>query len=126
MFYHDPKEAPGATFREYYDYGPYEGTSTQIENIIDELRPHFSGDAYNIMTKNCNSFSDALLERLVGRKIPGFVNRMAYIGGLFSFCVPPSLLAEQPAPVEQPRPSFKAFTGSGNRLGRSHYVSFLV
>ena len=132
MFYHDPKDAPGAVFREFYDYGPYEGTSSQIDNIIAELRPLFPGDSYNILSKNCNSFADALLERLVGHKIPGFVNRMAYIGGIFSFCVPPSLLGDQPSPVDQQgsvtttgnNSNFKAFTGTGNRLGRYLKVSF--
>lgn len=35
------------------------------------------------MRKNCNAFSNALSEALLGKKIPGYVNRMASLGSVF-------------------------------------------
>ena len=102
IFCHEPKDAPCATFRECYDYGYVDGTSTDIENVIAELRPIFLDESYNIITKNCNNFSDALLKRLVNRSIPGFVNRVANIGSVFSCCLTPCL-TDEPAPVSQHR-----------------------
>lgn len=37
------------------------------------------------MRKNCNHFSDALCQELVGQKIPSWINRPANIGRIFSF-----------------------------------------
>ena len=71
IFSHDPKDAPGAVFRESVDYGAFDGGSTQLDDIISELRPEFQGDSYNVMMKNCNSFSDAFLQRIAHRSIPG-------------------------------------------------------
>lgn len=71
IFCHDPKDAPGAVFRESVDYGAFEGTTKQLDDILSELRSQFQGDSYHIMMKNCNSFSDALLVQIVHKNIPG-------------------------------------------------------
>ena len=81
VFYSDdPKTAPGATYRESIDLGEFSGTSRDVDKIIDSLRPRFQGDSYNLLTKNCNSFADALVQQLLGTPIPPYVNRLAYLG----------------------------------------------
>ena len=87
-------------FRESIEMGTYEGTSRQLDSIIDELRTEFSSSAYNILTKNCNHFADALVRRLVNKQIPYFVNRLAYVGSIFSCILPPSITGQ--APVNDP------------------------
>jgi hypothetical protein len=55
-------------------------SSNEVNNIADSLRPEFTGDSYNLLTKNCNSFADSFSNALLGKPIPPFVNRMAYFG----------------------------------------------
>lgn len=43
--------------------------------VISRLRPDFAPGTYNVLTKNCNVFSRALVLELLGLEIPGYVNR---------------------------------------------------
>jgi hypothetical protein len=90
-----PKNAAGAKFRESIVMGEYRGTSSDFDRVLDELRPHFRGDSYNILSKNCNSFSEALCSKLLRKSIPGFVNRMANLGSYVECCLPPQLTNAQ-------------------------------
>lgn len=97
VFYHDPKEVPGeATFRESIELGTYNGTSMALDKILDELKPQFPGDSYNILSKNCNHFSDAFVYSLLHVRIPSYVNRLANFGDMFSCLLPPSLTNQAP------------------------------
>lgn len=109
VYSHPPKEASGARFREAVDYGNYAGTSRDLDRVLDELREHFKGENYHLLTMNCNSFSEALLQRLVGKSLPGYVNRMAYLGSFFSCLLPPQLANEAPV---------NAASGGGSAGGR--------
>lgn len=92
-----PKEVPGqATFRESIELGVYNGTRSEFEGIIDDLRSQFGGDSYNLMTKNCNHFAEALTARLLNKPFPGYVNRLANLGGMVSCLIPPAMLGEAP------------------------------
>ena len=126
---------PSAKFRETIFMGDFKGTSRDLDRIIDELRTLFTGDSYDVLQNNCNSFSEALVQRLCHRSIPSYVNRLAGIGSYFSCLLPPSLT--NGAPVDSPsnsssssRPyvggssyaattssSAKPFAGKGYRLG---------
>lgn len=111
--------------------GEYNGSSRDFSNIIESLRPKFKGSDYNILSKNCNSFADNLLQRMLGKELPGFVNRMAYIGSMFS-CLFPDSLANN-APVDDvsetsrminnnrnnSSSSISSFTGTGFKVGGS-------
>ena len=122
IFSHSPKEAPSCVYRETLDYGCCEYSNQQIEGIINEMRRDFDGDSYHIMMKNCNAFSDALLLKILNRSIPGYVNRTAYIGSLFSFCFPPSLTGI-PGPQQQlasSNPAYVPFGGTGNKMNNGN------
>lgn len=60
--------------------GSFSGGSSALSRAIDSLREEFGPDRYNVLTRNCNTFSSALCEELVGRPIPGYVNRLAWMG----------------------------------------------
>lgn len=90
-----PKSAAGAKFRESIVMGEFRGTSSDFDRLMDELRPHFSGNSYNILSKNCNSFSNALCTKLLRKPIPGWVNRMATLGSYFECCLPPQITGAQ-------------------------------
>ena len=120
----EPKNVPNARFRETIDMGTYSGSSKEFSFILDELRSDFLGTSYNIITRNCNHFSEALIRRLNGRMIPAYVNRLAYFGSFCTCLVPPSMTG---APVDG-APSSKSssspmmpksspFAGKGYKLG---------
>lgn len=60
--------------------GSFSGGPGTLSRALDALRDEFGPDRYNVLTRNCNSFSSALCEELLGRPIPGYVNRLAWMG----------------------------------------------
>ena len=97
IFDHAPQE-PGdnARFRESLDMGTFEGGEPAVNAALSALTPGFGPDGYNIMLSNCNHFSDALCRRLLGVPIPGYINRLANLGGCVAGCLPASLLEGTP------------------------------
>ncbi|GIQ91193.1 hypothetical protein KIPB_014335 [Kipferlia bialata] len=54
----------------------------------------FIGRDYDLLRLNCNTFTDAMLRRILTsdkpakvKGLPGFVNRLARVGGMFSCCL---------------------------------------
>ncbi|RLN87887.1 hypothetical protein BBJ28_00006870 [Nothophytophthora sp. Chile5] len=90
----------GATFREAVAMGFFEGSVQEARRLAYSLRDDFHGDAYNLFTKNCNTYADALCQLLLGKSIPAYVNRAAYFGSFLS-CLMPADAADQ-APVGDP------------------------
>lgn len=58
-------------------------TPSQIAKIIDSLRDKFPGDSYDVIRKNCNTFTNCLSEAILHKKIPGYVNRLANMAKVF-------------------------------------------
>lgn len=96
VFESTPKEAPGAKFRESLDVGSFEGGSAAFKKVLDDLRSEFGPNNYNILTKNCNHFSNALVWALLRRQVPSHINRLAQIGSYFSFLFPKKMLEGAP------------------------------
>ncbi|CAM9488195.1 unnamed protein product, partial [Laminaria digitata] len=88
--------APGARFREAVNMGSFSGDPGTLRRALDTLGDEFGPDCYNVLTRNCNSFSSALCEELLGKPIPGYVNRLAWMGSWFSCLMPPSMLGDAP------------------------------
>jgi len=138
IFEDRPKEAGGAKFRESIELGAFEGGQAEARTIIGDLRSDFGPDAYNLIRKNCNSFANAFVWALLGRSIPGHVNRLADLGVCCSCLLPKKLLEEAPVgpnagnnsssgggfqpggPKATMAPAPKAFSGSGATLGSSN------
>ena len=140
IFDSTPKDAPGARYRESIEMGAFEGGQAELKKVISELRDVFPGDEYNLIRKNCNHFAAALCWKLLGKRIPPHINRLADLGVCCSCLLPRQMLEN--APVGDPNaPSSRtsgfmvkpanrayannqssaaaAFTGQGNRLGTS-------
>jgi deubiquitinase DESI2 len=97
IFHHSPHDVPNATFRERIELGQYDGTSHELNIILDELRlTKFGPDDYHIIQRNCNHFSNILCYKLLQKRIPGYVNRFADIGMCCSCLLPKSFLKNAP------------------------------
>jgi hypothetical protein len=82
--------------RESIDMGVYNGTSRDLSVILNEMRSRFGGDDYNILSRNCNNFADEFLQRLIGKELPLYVNRMATMGTYVSCLLPQSITGNAP------------------------------
>ena len=109
VFQDSPKSVQA--FRESIFMGEFQGNSRDIDAILDDLRPLFHGNSYNLLSQNCNSFAEAFCLRLLNKSIPGFVNRMANMGSMIS-CLLPESVTNQSAPVGDT--SGNSSSGSGN------------
>jgi deubiquitinase DESI2 len=78
-------------------------TSKNIHATISMLRTRFPQGSYDLLTKNCNIFSDALCKELVGRNIPSWINRLARTGNKIDSGKPTNTTASKQAkPSEAP------------------------
>ncbi|XP_059458886.1 deSI-like protein At4g17486 [Corylus avellana] len=92
IFEGEPKQCDGFTFRKTIligktDMGPGEVRAVMEEELAGEYR----GNAYNLITKNCNHFCNDACIRLTGNPIPSWVNRLARIGFLCNCVLPVTL-----------------------------------
>jgi hypothetical protein len=76
IFFSRPKRHPVHMYRQsivigYTRYGP-EDVAAIIE---DELCPKWPGKSYDLLSRNCCTFSRALCKHLTGKKIPDWVDR---------------------------------------------------
>ncbi|KAG7385961.1 hypothetical protein PHYPSEUDO_000923 [Phytophthora pseudosyringae] len=113
VFSSSPRQAPGAKFREAIAMGFFEGSSQEAHALAYSLSPDFDGEVYNLFTKNCNTYADALCQLLLGKPIPAYVNRAAYLGSFLS-CLMPADMTDQ-APVGDPNTPPRGMNGAPRR-----------
>ncbi|XP_009614901.1 deSI-like protein At4g17486 [Nicotiana tabacum] len=88
IFEGEPKQCEGFTFRKAILIGWTEMTHREVRGVMEELAEKYRGNAYNLITKNCNHFCNDACLKLTGNPIPSWVNRLARIG-LFCNCIIP-------------------------------------
>lgn len=76
------------TFRESIFLGMCDKSREEIQRIILSLSNEYTGASYHITSRNCNHFTDELCYRLVNKRIPRWVNRLATIGQAVSCLLP--------------------------------------
>jgi len=94
VFEIEPKTANGVKFRETICLGETPYSFKQVQNIVDKISEEFSGLSYHPLQKNCNSFSQEFVKRLLGnnqKQFPAYINRLAHIGNFFSCLIPSNL-----------------------------------
>lgn len=91
IFEVEPRQCPGFRFRKSLTLGHVWMGPEKFREFMEDLTPEYTGDSYNLLFKNCNNFCDDVCMRLVNVHIPGWVNRLAEIGSLFSCFLPRSL-----------------------------------
>ncbi|KAL6996696.1 hypothetical protein U1Q18_006824 [Sarracenia purpurea var. burkii] len=87
----EPKQCEGFTFRKAVLIGWTEMDPAEVRGVMEELAEVYKGNAYNLITKNCNHFCNDACVRLTGNPIPSWVNRLARIGTFFNCIIPMKL-----------------------------------
>ena len=124
VFSHSPKNVPDVKFRESIKMGTFQGTSADFDRIISSLRESFPGSEYNVLTRNCNSFAEELVRRLLHKEIPLYINRMANIGSYFSCLFPQNQLNNAPVNEQQVPLNQKSVAKSDNYRPASKVSTF--
>ncbi|CAG0914954.1 unnamed protein product [Notodromas monacha] len=71
-------------FKESILMGYTDLSEDDVHNLIQSMGAEYTGNKYHLVNKNCNHFSGSLIQILVNKDIPTWVNRLAH----FSSCVP--------------------------------------
>ncbi|XP_020968433.1 deSI-like protein At4g17486 [Arachis ipaensis] len=80
IFEGEPKKCEGFKFRKRVMIGKTGMGESEVKAVMEELGGEYRGNAYNLISKNCNHFSNAASRRLTGKSIPAWVNRLAKFG----------------------------------------------
>ena len=86
-------EPPGGTFRCELLQGFSFQAESEIEVIINEVSQDFLGPSYNLLSNNCNHFTEHLCQKLTGKSTPTWLNRAASIGVALPCVVPREWIA---------------------------------
>ena len=79
VFDHEPWEMEQELYRGSLEIGTIDSLA-QLHDVLKDIKDDFMANEYNVIKKNCNHFSDEFCKRLVGRGIPGYINRLAKMG----------------------------------------------
>ncbi|CAL5428989.1 unnamed protein product [Camellia sinensis] len=82
IFEVEPKHCPGFTFRKSILIGRTDMGPKEVRTFMEKLAEEYSGNTYNLITKNCNHFCNDACLRLTGKPIPRWVNRLARLGDM--------------------------------------------
>lgn len=63
-------------------------TEKEIEDLLLTLSDEFTGTSYNLLSRNCNHFTEEFVKRLNNKTIPYWINRAAKLGNMFPCVVP--------------------------------------
>ncbi|GER25717.1 PPPDE putative thiol peptidase family protein [Striga asiatica] len=79
VFEVEPRSCPGFIFRRSILLGSTDMSRSEFRSFMEHLSNKFHGDTYHLISKNCNHFTDEVCQRLTGKSIPGWVNRLARV-----------------------------------------------
>ncbi|KAK8520431.1 hypothetical protein V6N13_031118 [Hibiscus sabdariffa] len=91
VFEVEPKNCPGFAYRRSIPLGSISIPLSEFTEFIEKIASQYHGNSYNLVSKNCNHFTDDVARKLTGKSIPRWVNRLARLGALFSCILPKRL-----------------------------------
>ncbi|KAJ4951883.1 hypothetical protein NE237_028715 [Protea cynaroides] len=93
VFEVEPRSCPGFVYRCSVLLGRINLPPSEIRTYMENVASEYHGDTYHLISKNCNHFTADISLRLAGKRIPGWVNRLARVGAMCS-CLLPEILQE--------------------------------
>ncbi|KAL7605819.1 hypothetical protein Lser_V15G18756 [Lactuca serriola] len=91
VFEVEPRQCPGFKFRRSILIGTTCLDPMQVREFMELHAAKYHGDTYHLIVKNCNHFCNDVSYNLTGKQIPGWVNRLAKLGSVFSCVLPEAL-----------------------------------
>ncbi|KAL9224007.1 hypothetical protein vseg_000083 [Gypsophila vaccaria] len=91
VFEVEPRSCPGFIYRSSITLGRISMSQSEFRTFIEGVASEYHGDTYHLISKNCNHFTNDMANRLMGKRIPGWVNRLARAGSVCSCLLPESL-----------------------------------
>ena len=115
---HAPRAAQ-APFRVPVRMGTIKMSSTDVDRVVSDLSStSFRPGTYDLRSKNCNHFAEALCVALLQESPPGWINRVACIGNYCDCLFPKSNNNSTQADAIS-RPRRTVFSGNGYTLASS-------
>jgi hypothetical protein len=71
----EPKTAIGATFSHSIELGTIK--TDVVSLLLREMYTEFTGDNYDILSRNCNHFTEQFVYKLTRVRVPKYINRVA-------------------------------------------------
>lgn len=71
---------PDHSYKETLSMGYTSCSARQVTQIIEEMKAEWKGCSYNVLSRNCHSFSNTLCQRLGTASLPHWVNDLADTG----------------------------------------------
>mmetsp|Transcript_46676 Transcript_46676/g.105775 ORF Transcript_46676/g.105775 Transcript_46676/m.105775 type:complete len:225 (-) Transcript_46676:56-730(-) len=78
--WHAPKANQDHAYRETLAMGCTRLSPDQVVQVIEEMQEQWTGRSYDMLKRNCHSFSDAFCQRLGVGGLPPWVNTLADTG----------------------------------------------
>lgn len=75
-----PPPGSGWIFYQSIEIGEMQMSKQQALTVLADVKREFPGNSYDLVSRNCNHFSEALCQRLCGRSLPSWINRLAGVG----------------------------------------------
>lgn len=80
VFEVEPRQCPGFKFKKSIFIGTTNLNPAQVREFMEDMACSYYGNMYHLIVKNCNHFCQDVCNKLTGKKIPKWVNRLAEIG----------------------------------------------
>ncbi|KAJ3680579.1 hypothetical protein LUZ60_016857 [Juncus effusus] len=112
VFEVSPRICPGFHFKQSLKLGSTDMSVSDFQTFIQDMASRYHGDCYNLISKNCNHFTDEVSVCLTGKGIPGWVNRLARLGSYFNCLLPDGIQVSQVKHVPAQKHSNSSDTSS--------------
>ena len=90
-----PKSHDVFIFKNSIEVGEVENEGV-VWTALHKLMKKYRANQYNMLTFNCNHFTDEFLLVLIGRGLPRYLNRVATMGSCFHCLIPHKYLIVTP------------------------------
>lgn len=112
VFQVEPRNTPGFQYRTTILMGTTSLNVREVKSFIENASKEYNGDSYHLIVKNCNHFANDMTMRLVGKELPGYINRLARIGWFFNCILPEALRID----AVKATPEYHTFHGETDEL----------